>query len=142
MRIFGREASVGLANLAVVCEELLRTSEQPNDRAFACNLMHDRRVNEKWAEDWNWEYGKPSSPDALLSALNLYHNDLRERPIDAYADIASRAGNFIRPRLVDGPSDGDTLVHVLDLWSPGARTIWNTDSARRSACLGRSAILA
>jgi hypothetical protein len=124
MRIFGSEASPALANLALVCDRLLRLSEQPNDRAFAWNLVHDGRLNEEWAEYWNWSYGRPASPDALMTSLNRYHNDLRERPLDTYADISSRARNFVRPRSPDGPADGELLVHVLDLWSPGARVIW------------------
>jgi len=141
MRVFGREASGALANLALVCEELLERRDQVNDQAFAWNLIHDLRVNPDWAEYWYQKYGRPPSPDSLLDSLTQYHNDLRERPVPTYADLETHAKNFVRSGIRGCPPENQLLVHVLDLWSPGARIIWEHGRRREMGILAEIAEL-
>ena len=125
MRAFGSNSSGICANLGLICEEILtEASFGPNDRTFAWNLLHDGRVNPEWADYWYRQYGKPISPAGLRNSLINYHNDLREKP-SSYAELGRRGGNSVRINMHDAPAENDSLVHVLDLWSPGARQIWN-----------------
>jgi hypothetical protein len=135
MRIFGRETSRTHASLALICDEILHRSDL-NDRAFAWNLIYDQRVNEDWAEYWYQEYGQPLAPGALRNSLIAYYSDLRARPLETYANIESRGRNFVRAGLPGSPAEGDSLVHVMDLWSPGARRIWAHGRRREIGPLG------
>ena len=142
MRVFGRNPSSTQAKLGLICEELLTQARYNfNDRAFAWNVVHDGRVNPDWAEYWYREYGTPTSPDSLRSSINTYHNDLRERSLFTYAELESRGRNFVRTNTPGGPAENDLLVHVLDLWSAGARRIWNRARQRELPILAEAADL-
>jgi len=142
MQIFGRDTLGGHADLAFVCEELLGSPRYgTNDRSFAWNLVHERRVSDDWGEFWYQKYGLPHSPSALLKSLNFYHNDLREFPVPTYADVESRARNFVPRGTRDCPADHELLVRVLDLWSPGSRRVWSHARRLEMGMLGEVADL-
>jgi hypothetical protein len=142
MRIFGRNSSGPYDKLGLICEELLTEVRfGANDRGFAWNLVHDGRVNPDWAEYWYREYGAPVSPGGLRTSLNAYQNDLRERTLSIYAELESRGRNFVRTNTPGGPAENDLLVHVLDLWSIGARRIWNHARQREMPILAEAADL-
>ncbi len=123
MYIFGRDTTRKHGSLAAVCREILG-SPDPNDRGFTWNLIYEQRVPENWGELWYRKYKEPASPEALRDSLTSYANRMRTDPVDAYADIECEAMNFVRPGLPGSPGLSDSLAHVMDLWSPGARRIW------------------
>jgi hypothetical protein len=135
MRVFGRETDRPHAAIALVCDELLHSASL-NDCAFAWNVIYDHRVNEEWGDHWYREYGQPRSPGALRQSLLDYYNDLLEKPLRIYADIDAIARNFVRFSLPGGVEPGDSLVHVMDLWSPGARRIWAHGGRQEIGVLG------
>src|SRR5580698_7950795 len=124
MRIFGRDTTREHRKLGDICADLT-SSPDPNDRAFAWNMLHDRRINEAWGEYWYREYGPARSSQTLRDSLTGYHNRLRDQPIAAYADLESVVLSEVRFGSPGSPSEGDSLVHILDLWSPGAKVVWN-----------------
>jgi hypothetical protein len=142
MRVFGRSTFRTHGRLAIICEEILsRPDGDNNDYALAWNLIHDRRVAEDWGETWYLRYGQPISPQALRDAFTRYANDLRERYLECYADLEIQADSVVSAAASDAPGSGDLLVHVLDLWSPGSRFIWNLGVMREIGELRRIADL-
>ena len=126
MRIFGCETSEVHGQIAEVCRQLLDdAANDANDRSFAWNLIHDHRVGKEWAAEWFQRYGQPRSRQDLHNALVAYHSGLRERSFETYAGIDGIARNFTSRAEPGSPEGGSLLVHVLDLWSPPARAIWN-----------------
>jgi hypothetical protein len=125
MPIFGRNTAKEHRQLGPVCDEILHTTDSTaDDRAFAWNLIHEQRVGEDWGEHWFHEYGKPISPGDLSDALTAYQNDLRTQALKRYADLEILAENVARGGLTGVPEPADLLIQVTDLWSPGARLIW------------------
>jgi hypothetical protein len=138
-QIFGRETKLEYGILGDVCLNVLtQVPPEDNDRAVAWNLMHERRVDDQWGDFWFRQNGQPGSPQTLRDSLNGYQNRLRTYPIDAYADLESKAGNFVNPGSTEAPERSEQLVNVFDLWSPGSRIIWNYGFTRSLGILART----
>jgi hypothetical protein len=67
---------------------------------------------------------------------------MREQGGPTYAKLEKLGGNFIRLNMPNGPKENDELVHVIDLWSHGARVIWNYARQQEMPILAAAADLA
>ncbi len=109
-RIFGRESTHSLEDLARLASEMLADDEESN-RAIGWNLIHDDRVSEARAEHFFEVTNRPGSIDELKQALVDYVEEwVSRQPFETYLSHRN-AKNFVR---FSRPPSFD-LGHVLNV---------------------------
>jgi hypothetical protein len=114
-RIFGSEPDAECAPLASLASSLL--NGEPDQKAIACNLIHDHRVSGKRAVAFCKLAKSDIEAGNLQSALEEYQNIVRKKPRVTFLSSSKNSNNFAYRfgRAVNPVAPDYPLFTVLDL---------------------------
>jgi len=113
MKLFGRLASDGLADLAALAEGLVGTGND-HDHAAAINFIHDRRVSETRAAHFGrWCRESGNAADLVLAAEEYLREQVHKDPNTTF--LHEDNGNNIVETPNGSIADEEPLATVLDL---------------------------